>query len=159
MMRISGVAHWTMALVSMVSLMGCANEAGEAVDSSFIHLPGANGADEAPKMEWTETELDLGLVAAGETRSLTYELTNAGQSPLIITQVLPSCGCTVAEPWDPSPLPPGQSTSIVLRFEAGESTRTLTESATVVTNAIPASVELTFTAQVLGPDRTPEPES
>ena len=159
MIRTTCVAQWTFVFVSLTYLVGCANEAGDAVDSSFIHLPGAEGADEAPKMAWKETELDLGLVAAGETRNLTYELTNSGRSPLIITQVLPSCGCTVAEPWDPSPLPPGQSTLIVLRFEAGESTRTLSESATVVTNAIPASVELAFTAQVLGPDRIPEPES
>lgn len=159
MIRTTCVAQWTFVFVSLTYLVGCANGAGDAVDSSFIHLPGAEGADEAPKMAWKETELDLGLVAAGETRNLTYELTNSGRSPLIITQVLPSCGCTVAEPWDPSPLPPGQSTLIVLRFEAGESTRTLSESATVVTNAIPASVELAFTAQVLGPDRIPEPES
>ena len=159
MIRTACVAQWAFVLVSLTYLVGCANGAGDAVDSSFIHLPGAEGADEAPKMAWKETELDLGLVAAGETRNLTYELTNSGRSPLIITQVLPSCGCTVAEPWDPSPLPPGQSTLIVLRFEAGESTRTLSESATVVTNAIPASVELAFTAQVLGPDRIPEPES
>ncbi len=159
MMRIPCVAHWTFVLLSLASLMGCTNGTGEAVDSSFIHLPGAGGADKAPRMAWADTKLDLGLVAAGETRNLTYNLTNSGRSPLIITQVLPSCGCTVAEPWDPSPLPPGQSTSIVLRFKAGESTRSLSESATVVTNAIPASVELTFTAQVLGPDRIPQPES
>lgn len=159
MMGVDGVPLWALALLSFASITGCAVGAGEEVDSSFIHLPGANGMEDAPEMAWAETELDLGLVAAGETRNLTYQLTNSGRSPLIITQVLPSCGCTVAEPWDPSPLAPGQSTSITLRFEAGESTRTLSESATVVTNAIPASVELRFAAQVLGPDRIPETES
>jgi len=148
-----------MVLLQLAALTGCTEGEEDQVDASFIHLPGDGGASDAPRMEWSETELNLGLVAAGETRELAYELTNAGQSPLIVTQVLPSCGCTVAEPWDPSPLPPGKSTRIVLRFEAGESTRTLSESATVVTNAIPASVELRFTAQVLGPDRIPEPES
>lgn len=140
-------------------LMGCSGSSGHQVDSSFIHLPGAEGTEEAPRMSWEETDIDLGLVAAGESRELAYKLTNTGGSPLIVTQVLPSCGCTIAEPWDASPLAPGQSTRILLRFEAGETTRTLSESATVVTNAIPASVELRFTAQVLGPDRIPDPES
>lgn len=140
-------------------LMGCSGSTGNQVDASFIHLPGAEGTQDAPHMAWAETDIDLGLVAAGESRELAYELTNAGGSPLIVTQVLPSCGCTIAEPWDASPLAPGQSTRILLRFEAGETTRTLSESATVVTNAIPASVELRFTAQVLGPDRIPDPES
>ena len=65
----------------------------------------------------------------------------------------------MAKAWDPSPLAPGESTRIVLRFDAGETTRTLSESATVVTNAIPGSVELRFTAEVLGPDRIPDTES
>ena len=142
-----------------LALIGCGGRQSDGVDASFIHLPGEGEAQNAPQMQWSTTELDLGLVAAGESRELTYELTNAGRSPLIVTQVLPSCGCTVAKAWDPSPLAPGESTRIVLRFDAGETTRTLSESATVVTNAIPGSVELRFTAEVLGPDRIPDPES
>lgn len=142
-----------------VALTGCGGRHPDGVDASFIHLPGEGEAQNAPQMQWSTTELDLGLVAAGESRELTYELTNAGRSPLIVTQVLPSCGCTVAKAWDPSPLAPGESTRIVLRFDAGETTRTLSESATVVTNAIPGSVELRFTAEVLGPDRIPDTES
>ena len=140
-------------------LAGCSGSSGSQVDSSFIHLPGAEASDDVPRMSWTETDIDLGLISAGESRELAYELTNTGKSPLIVTQVLPSCGCAIAEPWDTSPLAPGQSTRILLHFEAGETTRTLSESATVVTNAIPASVELRFTAQVLGPDRIPDSES
>ena len=142
-----------------LALTGCGGHQSDGVDASFIHLPGEGEAQNAPRMQWSTTELDLGLVAAGESRELTYELTNAGRSPLIVTQVLPSCGCTVAEAWDSSPLAPGESTRIVLRFDAGETTRTLSESATVVTNAIPGSVELRFTAEVLGPDRIPDTES
>ena len=142
-----------------VALIGCSGRQADSIDASFIHLPGDGDAQNAPRMQWSSTELDLGLVAAGESRELTYELTNIGRSPLIVTQVLPSCGCTVAEAWDSSPLPPGESTVIVLRFDAGETTRTLSESATVVTNAIPGSVNLRFTAEVLGPDRTPDTES
>ena len=149
------------ALLSLlgVSLIGCGGQQSGGVDASFIHLPGEGDADDAPRMQWSTTAIDLGLVAAGESRELSYELTNAGRSPLIVTQVLPSCGCTVAQAWDSSPLGPGESTHIVLRFDAGETTRTLSESATVVTNAIPGSVELRFTAEVLGPDRIPATES
>jgi len=151
----------TCALLSLqgVVLTGCDGRQSDGVDASFIHLPGEGEVRTAPRMQWSTTEIDLGLVAAGESRELTYELSNAGRSPLIVTQVLPSCGCTVAEAWDPSPLAPGETTRIVLRFDAGETTRTLSESATVVTNAIPGSVELRFTAEVLGPDRIPDTES
>ena len=151
--------HCALLTLLGVALFGCGGQRSGGVDASFIHLPGEGDAQDAPRMQWSTTALDLGLVAAGESRELTYELTNAGRSPLIVTQVLPSCGCTVAQAWDASPLAPGESTHIVLRFDAGETTRTLSESATVVTNAIPGSVELRFTAEVLGPDRIPTTES
>ena len=77
---------------------------------------------------------------------------------MVIAQVLPSCGCTVAEAWDEGPIAPGESRDIILHVKAGETTSTLSESATVVTNAVPASIELTFTADVLGPDRTETPQ-
>ena len=118
-------------------LIGCGGRQTDGVDASFIHLPGEGEAQNAPRMQWSTTELDLGLVAAGESRELTYELTNAGRSPLIVTQVLPSCGCTVAEAWDASPSPPAHP-PIVLRFDAGETTRTLSESATVGPTPFPA---------------------
>ena len=62
----------------------------------------------------------------------------------------------MAEEWDTAPIPPGAQRDLVLLVEAGERTETLNEKATVVTNAVPASIELTFTAQVLGPDRAPD---
>lgn len=139
-------------LLAMASFWSCSGRTDATVDASFIHIPSAQGDDHAPKMRWNTTRVDLGMVAAGETRELIYTLTNAGDSPLILTQVLPSCGCTVAKDWDTTPLPAGQSRDLTLEFASGDQTRSVEEFATVVTNAIPATVELTFTAQVIGPD-------
>lgn len=137
----------------LVGWMGCAPADSDTIDASFIHLPGESDDAQAPRMSWNATHMDLGLLAAGEQRHLTYTVTNAGGAPMLIAQVLPSCGCTVADAWDEGPIAPGESRDIVLHVKAGETTTTLAESATVVTNAVPASIELTFTADVLGPDR------
>ena len=146
------ICLWCVWGLAMASFWGCSGRTDATVDASFIHIPGAQGDDQAPKMQWNTTRVDLGMVAAGETRELIYTVTNAGDSPMIMTQVLPSCGCTVAKDWDTTPLPAGQSRDLTLEFASGDQTRTVEEFATVVTNAIPATVELTFTAQVIGPD-------
>ena len=148
-----GITGWL-----LLGLLACDTPNDGRIDSSFIHLPGESADDPAPHMAWSATHLDLGVLAAGEHRTLTFTVTNDGQAPMLIAQVVPSCGCTVAEEWDTAPIPPGESRDIQLAFDAGETTRTLNEKATVVTNAVPASIELTFAADVLGPDRAPEPE-
>lgn len=142
--------------LALVGWTSCTPPSNEVIDASFIHIPGEADADRAPHMAWNTTHMDLGLLAAGEQRRLTYTVTNDGQAPLLLAQVLPSCGCTIAEEWDTAPIPPGAQRDLVLLVEGGERTETLNEKATVVTNAVPASIELTFTAQVLGPDRAPD---
>ncbi len=144
--------------VCILGAVGCLAPQSDEIDASFIHLPGESDPAEAPRMAWSATHMDLGLFAAGEQRHLTYTVTNDGGAPMVIAQVLPSCGCTVAEAWDEGPIAPGESRDIILHVKAGETTSTLSESATVVTNAVPASIELTFTADVLGPDRTETPQ-
>jgi len=159
-MTASRSVFWLRVLVwcfAIPMLLSCSGRADSTVDASFIHIPGAEGAERAPKMRWTSTRMDLGLVAAGETRTLIYTVTNGGKSPMVITQVMPSCGCTIAQAWNTSPLSPGDSMDVVLEFVSGDQTRSVEEFATVVTNAIPASVELTFTAQVIGPEPTSTP--
>jgi hypothetical protein len=62
----------------------------------------ALAADEAakeatgPKAVAVEEVLDLGTIPKGETLHVEWELRNEGTEPLEITQVRPSCGCTVA---------------------------------------------------------------
>ena len=146
---------WMPPLALLVMMLGCQGASTDQVDASFIHIPGADEPSGGPQMSWDKTHIDLGLVAAGETRTLAYTLTNTGKAPMVIAQIIPSCGCTVADDIDPSPLAPGDMRTIALNFTAGESTQDIGESASVVSNAIPATAELTFEARVLGPDAIP----
>ena len=71
MRRPSGIRIAVVAIgLLSAALMGCSGSSGNQVDSSFIHLPGAGGTEDAPRMAWAETDIDLGLVAAGESREL-----------------------------------------------------------------------------------------
>lgn len=50
---------------------------------------------------------------------IVFHYTNEGKTPLIITNVLTSCGC-IEKIWNPEPLPFGQSDSIVIRIRTHE---------------------------------------
>ena len=145
------VGPWCSTAWLALLLAGCQQGAPDAVDSSFIHIPGEAGAAAAPVMAWSTDSIDLGILAAGELAQATYTFTNTGASPLVIAQVLPSCGCTVARDWSSDPVAPGAAGSITLEFDAGNRSGPVAESATVVSNAIPSSTVLTFSARVMGP--------
>lgn len=138
-------------------MTACTGGSGDAVDASFIHIPGEHESGDAPRMSWAADSVDLGILAAGETVDIPYQLTNLGEAPLVITQIKPSCGCTVARDWDRSPLAPAASRTIVLSFDAGDRVGPIAEYATVVSNAVPSSAKLQFSARVMGPEAGSNP--
>ncbi len=138
-------------ILPILFMIGCGGNPSDVVDASFIHIPGPDSGDSAPKATWDSDSIDLGILAAGEVAEVQYVLTNTGRSPLVVTQVMPSCGCTVAKDWDQGTLGPGNSRTLTLTFDAGDRIGDVAEYATVVTNAFPSSSTLHFTARVMGP--------
>ena len=140
-----------------ILMVACTSGSVDAVDASFIHIPGENESRDAPRMSWAADSVDLGILAAGETVDIPYQLTNLGEAPLVVTQIKPSCGCTVARDWDRSPLAPAASRTFVLSFDAGDRVGPIAEYATVVSNAVPSSAKLQFSARVMGPEAGSNP--
>ena len=62
------------------------------------------------------TPLQLGTIRYGEKRKVTFRFTNTGQTPLLLRDVRPSCGCTGAE-WEKRPVAPGQTGEIKITFD------------------------------------------
>jgi len=70
------------------------------------------------KITFSETTHDFGKIAANETMVHDFEFVNDGGSVLIITDVDPSCGCTVPS-WPEEPIPPGEKGKITIKFNSG----------------------------------------
>lgn len=87
-------------------------------------------AQEGPQIKFTaeNNTIDYGVVVRGTDNGLrTFEFTNIGDEPLVITNVHSSCGCTV--PSKPTePILPGQKGKIEVRYNMapGAINRTLT---------------------------------
>lgn len=67
--------------------------AQQAVQTGEIPKPGGP----MPTIDIVEKIKDFGVIAKGERLVAVYEVRNTGQAPLQITQVRPTCGCTVAD--------------------------------------------------------------
>lgn len=61
--------------------------------------------------------IDLGILKEGEIKQIVYHYQNTGTKPLMLFNVSPGCGCTIAE-YSHSPLMPGKSDSIVAKFDS-----------------------------------------
>ncbi len=92
-------------------------------------------AQSGPKIEFTakDNTIDYGTVVKGEDNGLrTFEFTNTGDQPLVITNVRSTCGCTV--PSKPEkPVMPGEKGKIDVKYNMA--TGKISKSITVESNA------------------------
>ncbi|MFZ4263284.1 DUF1573 domain-containing protein [Sphingobacterium sp. HJSM2_6] len=60
---------------------------------------------------------DFGKIPLNKPATYEYKFTNAGDEPIIISEVQPTCGCSVAE-FTKTPVKPGDTGSIKVTFNA-----------------------------------------
>lgn len=68
------------------------------------------------KIEFKTEVIDYGEVKRGSDGIRVFEFTNTGQSPLVITEVNSTCGCTIPEKPE-QPIAPGESGQIKVKYD------------------------------------------
>lgn len=86
----------------------------------------------APKLTLAKEKIDVGTVAKGETIHQTFVVKNEGKSDLHITDVKPSCGCTVPE-YD-KVVKPGAEGKIVLNVDTKNFQGPISKTALILTD-------------------------
>lgn len=99
------------------------------------------------QMEFSETEWDFGEILQGDVVEHTYEFTNTGSDPLIISDAKGSCGCTVPE-WPRAPIGPGEKGSISIKFDSKGKKGKQNKQVTLVTNMVPSQKVLIVKGQI-----------
>jgi hypothetical protein len=93
---------------------------------------------------------DFGDITQGDKVEFTYHFTNAGNEPLIITNVQVTCGCTVPKGWPRDPIPPGGSGELTVSFNSAGKIGKQNKTVTVVSNAVNAEGNLVnFSTNIL----------
>lgn len=105
----------------------------------------AFAGDEKSACSWKTLTHDFGSIEQGKPVSFTYELTNSGKTPIVISRVQPGCGCTTQD-YTKEPIAPGKKGSVTLTYNAASAGK-FTKSATVTTDS--ESFVLTFSGEVI----------
>lgn len=69
------------------------------------------------EITFKEKSIDFGDITQGDKVEHTFELTNTGSAPLIISNVAATCGCTVPS-WPKEPIAPGKTSEIKVSFNS-----------------------------------------
>ncbi len=102
----------------------------------------------ATTVEWQDTLKNLEKVLEGTKINVEFPFKNTGNKILIITDVAPSCGCTIAE--KPSkPIMPGETSSIKAVFNSENRTGTNHKELKVLLNTERRIQNLVFNVEVM----------
>ncbi len=98
-------------------------------------------------IQWKSTEISLGDIPQNKPVNIEFEFTNTGDSPVVITSVQASCGCTATD-YSKTPVAPGEKTKIKAVFNAAAK-GAFKKQVTVLTSADQSPQVLTFSGTVI----------
>lgn len=82
----------------------------------FVACVGIVSAQNQAEIKFDKVTHNFGTFSADQpTQKTTFTFTNVGKAPLVLNQVVASCGCTVPN-YDKKPIAPGQKGSIEVTY-------------------------------------------
>jgi len=119
----------------------------------FSQESGKNGELSASKdessIEWISTEYDFNELETNKTVEAIFEFKNTGKTPVIITKVQPSCGCTGTK-YSKEPVNPGEKASITVNYRSSHAGN-FNKSIRVTTTADVIPITLRIKGKVIEP--------
>lgn len=93
----------------------------------------AQEVENGAKIEFEKEIHDYGTIENGANGECTFEFTNTGNAPLIISNAKGSCGCTVPQ-WPKEPIAPGATAQIKVKYDTKRA-GAINKSVTISSNA------------------------
>ena len=91
-------------------------------------------SQDGAKIKFDKEVHDYGTIKNGADGTCTFDFTNTGNQPLIISNAKGSCGCTVPS-WPKEPVTPGQTATITVKYDT-KRTGAINKSVTITSNAV-----------------------
>lgn len=106
--------------------------------------------ENAPEITFKVTEINYGVIAQNADGVRKFEFTNTGKQPLVLANVIASCGCTVPE-WSKEPVKPGEKGEISVKYNTAIA-GTFQKTIRVFSNAKTSPVFLVIKGEVKATD-------
>lgn len=90
---------------------------------------------------------DFGRIMQDTDNKHTFRFTNTGSEPLVITNAVGSCGCTVPE-YPKHPIAPGETGELRIEYKPGKQEGKQNKTVTVTANTEPSQTVLRILADV-----------
>ncbi len=99
-----------------------------------------------PPVTFKAMEIERNGITYGADETFTFEFKNTSKSPILVTNVATSCGCTTAKKPE-EPVAPGKTGIISVKYDT-KRVGNFTKEITVTTNAQPEPYKLTIKGSV-----------
>jgi Protein of unknown function (DUF1573) len=93
-----------------------------------------------PKIQLVETAYNFGEITEGVVVKHNFKFKNTGKTPLIITDVQTTCGCTVPT-WNKNPIQPDEVEAINVEFNSKGKQGKMDKPITIIANTFPVRTE------------------
>lgn len=108
---------------------------------------------ELPVMTFQNTDYNFGTINEGDIVDYTFEFTNTGTFPLIISKATATCGCTVPS-WPKEPIAVGAKGEIKIKFNSENRKNLQTKYVNINANTLPEVTRLKITGNVIPKENT-----
>ncbi len=123
------------------------NISTDVVFNPNTELENSNSEKKLPQFQFQHTNFDFGLIYEGEEVLHKFKFKNIGSSPLIISDVSATCGCTITT-FTKNAIEPGEEGFIEVTFDSSGRKGMQHKTVNILANTQPNQLELTFTAEI-----------
>ena len=141
-------------LLSLFFIFSCGDDPFSKVKSENVQKASVrdNSVTKAPIMTFEKTVHDFGTIQNGTPVETVFPYTNTGESPLVITEIKSTCGCTVpGDDWSREPLSPGESSQFTVKFD-GKGVNKTSKTVTIAANTATGIETVEITAFINNPE-------
>ena len=144
-------------ITPLLFLNSCKDKAVDKINKENVQMATERDSQIVfPSISFDKTLHDFGDITNGTPVETIFSYTNSGRSPLVVTDIKSTCGCTVPQGWSKSPLMPGESSQFSVKFN-GKGANKVSKTITLTTNTENGREQVRITAFVKPDPNAPTP--